>query len=109
MRRYTTRACVAAAAGVALTTVRVTGASASGAAQRALGGAWVPAAGTVQSRLGRQRCSRARAAEPSRSTSSVTVLSQDRDSGAQIYDSASPVLLTVYSRHKIGGLRCSVS
>jgi WD40 repeat protein len=45
MHKYITRACVAAAAGVALTTLGVTGASASGAAPRALRGARMSAAG----------------------------------------------------------------
>ncbi len=44
MRRYITRACIAAAAGVALSTVGVSGASASGATPRAVRG--VSAAGT---------------------------------------------------------------
>ena len=46
MRRCITRACVAAAAGVALSTVGVSGASASGAALRAVPGAGVFSAGT---------------------------------------------------------------
>ena len=45
MHRYITRACVAAAAGVALSAVGLTGASASGAAPRALRGPRVLAAG----------------------------------------------------------------
>ncbi len=44
MRRYITRACVAAAAGVALSTAGVSGASASGPAPRAAPAARVPAA-----------------------------------------------------------------
>jgi len=47
MHRYLTRACVAAAAGVALSTMGVTGASASGAASRAQQAMQMPLGGRV--------------------------------------------------------------